>query len=129
MGKLSKEETARFSGADWMLRYAEEHGLDEARKELERRGVRQIPLKMKDEDVLNLYQNERKNITACILTLAVSTLRDEYGFSTERVRRFIERFNLKAACIAEDYVSFEDLQESIHQETGVYITLPGDYVV
>ena len=33
MSKLSKEETARFSGAAWMLRYAKEHGLEAAEKE------------------------------------------------------------------------------------------------
>ena len=126
MGKISKEEAARFSGADWMLRYAEEHGLEEARRELERRGVRQIPLKMRNEDVLNLYQNEQQNITKCILALTISALHDEYGFSMERIHRFIERFNIKADCITRDYVSFEDLQETIYQETGVRVTLPGD---
>ena len=124
MGKISKEEAARFSGADWMLRFVEENGVDAARKELERRGVRQIPLKINKDDVNNFYQNERNNIMMCTLILAASTLHDEFGFSTERLKRFVDRFNLKATCIAEDYISWEELQEIIHEKTGVYIVLP-----
>ena len=40
MGKLSKEEMARFQGAAWALRMVEEKGLEAAQKDLEQRGDR-----------------------------------------------------------------------------------------
>ena len=126
MSKLSKEELARFSGAEWMLKLAEEKGLEEARKEFDSRNLRGIPLQCRKEDVMRLYESERTNLTRCMLIIAVSTLHDEYGFGSERLKRYVDRFNLKASCLAENYVNWKDIQEEIKKETGVYIPLPED---
>ena len=126
MSRLSKEELARFSGAEWMLRLVEEKGLEEARKEFEKRNLRGIPLQCRKEDVLRLYESERDNLTKCMLIIAISTLHDEYGFGSERLKRYADRFNLKASCLAEDYVNWKDIQAEIAEETGIYVPLPED---
>ena len=126
MSGLSKEELARFSGAEWMLRLVEEKGLEYAKKELENRGIRGIPLKCRKEDVMKLYDEERTNISKCMILIAASTLHDEYDFGTEELNRYISRFNMKASCLADDYVSWKDVQKEICDETGIFIPLPED---
>ena len=126
MGRLSKEECARFSGAEWLLRLAKEKGLEEAEKELERRGVRNIPLAVNKKDLDDMWHSERANIILCLTLVAAATLHDEYDFDVEALNRYINRFNTKADCLSKDYVSWKDLQQIILNETGIFIPLPED---
>lgn len=126
MAGLSKEESARFSGAEWMLRLVEEKGIEEAKKELENRNLRGIPLKVKNEDVKKFYTEEYNNIVKCLTLISASTLYDEYDFGIEDLNRYINRFNTKASCIADDYVSWKEVQAEIRNETGILIPLPED---
>ena len=126
MGRLSKEELARFSGANWLLEFAKNNGLDEAEKEVERRGIRNMPLKLKDSDVDVFVDNERKNILNCFVVITLGILKDEFDFENSDCKRFSERFNLRASCILEDYVSWKDLRDSIEAELGIRIPLPDE---
>lgn len=128
MGKLSKEELARFSGAEWMVRYVKEHGLEAAEKELEKRGVRHIPLSVKEQDLKNFSEREKRNTIATVLMMSAMVLRDEFGFGTERINRFIDRFNNKTNCLCEGYVYWKDMQDTIKEETGILIPLPDEFM-
>lgn len=124
MGRLSKEELARYSGAGWAIRLAEQMGLDEAKKELERRGALSIPLAAKKVDIDRFCETEKANTIVTVMLMAAVTLRDEYGFGQERIHRFIERFNTKTKCLVESYVNWEELRDQLAQETGIVIELP-----
>lgn len=128
MGKLSKEELARFSGAEWMVRYVKEKGLEAAEKELEMRGVRGIPLAVKEGDLVRFSNREKKNTIATMILMACMTLRDEFGFGFDRMNRFIDRFNKKTECLVGKYVSWKDIQETIREETGLLIPLPDEFL-
>lgn len=124
MGKLSKEEVARYSGANWLIEYAKKNGLEAAEKELEMRGVRNIPLGVNKTDLHKFEVEEKKNTIATILLMACATLHDEYGFGYDRMNRFIDRFNMKTECIVDNYVDWTDIQQTIQEETGLFIPLP-----
>ena len=128
MSKLSKEELARFSGAEWMVRYVKEHGLEEAEKELERRGVRHIPLGVKEQDLKNFSEREKRNTIATVLMMSAMVLRDEFGFGRDRMNKFIDRFNKKTSCLVEGYVYWKDMQQTIAEETGILIPLPDEFL-
>ena len=128
MSKLSKEELARFSGAEWMVRYVKEHGLEEAEKELERRGVRHIPLGVKEQDLKNFSEREKRNTIATVLMMSAMVLRDEFGFGRDRMNKFIDRFNKKTSCLVEGYVYWKDMQQTIAEETGIFIPLPDEFL-
>ena len=128
MGKLSKEELARFSGAEWMVRFIKEKGIEAAEKELEMRGVRGIPLAVKEGDLVRFSTREKKNTIATMILMACMTLRDEFGFGFDRMNRFIDRFNKKTECLVGKYVSWKDIQETIREETGLLIPLPDEFL-
>lgn len=123
MSKLSKEEQARFSGAAWLLEFAKEHGLDEAEKEIERRGIRNMPLKLKDSDVEVFVKNERTNVLNCVLINTLVVLNDEFGFKDYECKRFVDRFNLKSACLVDGYVNWRELRDTVKEELGIHIEL------
>lgn len=124
MAGLSKEECARFSGAEWLLKLAKEKGLEAAEKELTERGVRNIPLMVKKQDVDKLYTQERINLILCLTLVSALTLHDEFDFETEQLNEFIKKFNLTADCLTKDYVTWQGLQTIIKEETGIFIPLP-----
>lgn len=126
MGGLSKEEQARFSGMNYLLEYAKKYGLEEAEKEVERRGIRNMPLKIKDSDVEVFVNTERKNILNCFVVITLGILNDEFDFTDKDCKRFSDRFNLRAACILEDYVSWQELRDTIETELGIKIPLPNE---
>ena len=128
MSKLSKEETARFSGAAWMLRYAKEHGLEAAEKELDNRGIRYIPLAVKDSDLKRFSERDKRNTIATMIMMSAMVLRDEFGFGRDRMNKFIKRFNEKTACLVEGYTYWKDIQQTILEETGILIPLPDEFL-
>ena len=123
MSRLSKEELARFSGANWLLEFAKKNGLDEAEKEVARRGIRNMPLQLKNSDVDTFVQSERQNVLNCLLINTIAVLSDEFGFKDYECKRFVDRFNLKSACIVEGYVNWKDLRDSLKDELGIEIAL------
>lgn len=129
MGKLSKEEVARFSGADWALRIAEAEGVEGLRKELERRNILQIPLKASKADVEEAVNKIKQNVMATVLLMSCSALRDEFGFGYTRMNRFLERYTLKAKCLVDKYVYWKDLYQTILDETGIEIKLPDEFMM
>lgn len=128
MNKMSKEEIARYQGAAWMLRMAEEQGLEQARQELEHRGIRQMPCGINKADLKRFEQYEKQNTIKTVLLMSVMVLHDEFDFGFERLNRFIERFNTKTACLVDDYVNWKDIQQTIAEETGIRINLPDDFI-
>ena len=124
MAGISKEELARYSGAEWLLRLAKEKGIEEAEKELTERNIRGIPLAVKKSDLDKLYENERVNLTLCMILISAATLHDEFEFDVENLNQFIHRFNLKSECLCSDYVTWQELQQTIKEETGILIPLP-----
>lgn len=129
MGKLSKEEMARFQGAAWALRMVEEKGLEATQKDLDQRGIRHLPLACNKNDIRKFEEYEKKNTLATVLMMTCMTLRDEYGFGFDRMNRFIRRFNTKTECLVDGYVNWKELQETIREETGILIPLPDEFMM
>ena len=124
MPKLSKEELARYGGAEWAIRLTEERGIEGAKQYLEERGIKGIPLAAKQSDLDRFCEEEKANTIATIMMMAAVTLRDEYDMDAEQIDRFIKRFNTKTECLLGQYVNWEELRDGLAEETGIRITLP-----
>ena len=49
---------------------------------------------------------------------------DEFGFEQPEINRFIKLFNSRAECLVKDYVSWKDIQQTMAEETGIWIPMP-----
>ena len=128
MGKLSKEEAARFGGARWMVDYIKEHGIEAAEKELEMRGIRHMPLGLNKTDVKKFEEYEKKNTLSTVLIMSCMVLRDEFEFGTKRMNQFIRGFNRRTECILDDFVQWKDFKKLIEEETGIELPLPDEFM-
>ena len=111
-----------------MVEYVKQHGLEAAEKELEQRGIRHMPLAVNKQDLKKFSDYEKKNSVATVTMMAVVTLRDEFGFGKKRMHRFLDRFGKKTDCLLEGYVNWKDFQQTIKEETGIFIPLPDEFL-
>ena len=120
MAKVDKKiHEYRMSGASWILDIVKKDGIEAAENELKRRGADFIPMEI-NNDALKDFETRVKGRTIdTICLLSAVTLRDEFGFGKDRLRRFVERFNEKADCLGDDYVTWGDMIEQMKEETGI----------
>lgn len=74
-----------------------------------------LPKNAIDECVLKIKENTIDTITI----LSAITLRDQFGFGAERIKRYIERFNNKAECLMDDYTTWDEQIEILKEECGL----------
>lgn len=127
MSKLSKEELARYQGANWILDKVKEVGIEEAEKELIRRGARNIPLAVKDSDLRKFEQTEKANTIKSMLLISIYCIHDAYDFDEKEINEFIKLFNSRAESLVKNYVSWKDIQQTMAEETGIFIPMPDGF--
>lgn len=127
MSRLSKEELARYQGANWILDKIKAVGIEEAEKELIMRGARNIPLAVKDSDLHKFEQSEKSNTIKSMLLFSIYCMYDEFGLDVEQINKFIARFNARAECLVKNYVSWKDIQQTMAEETGIWIPMPDGF--
>ena len=109
----------RMSGAAWILDIAQRYGVDEAVKELKRRNAEFIPFEVPHEELEACTKRIKNNTVDSICLLSAVTLRDEFDFGRSRLNRFMDRFNSKAECLADDDVSWTDMRQTMREECGL----------
>lgn len=55
------------------------------------------------------------------LLLGLMVLRDEFGFGTKRMERFIDRMHDLMDSYNKGYINTDDLNKTIHEETGIKV--------
>jgi len=127
MSKLSKEELARYQGANWILDKIKAVGIEEAEKDLIMRGARNIPLAVKDSDLRKFEVSEKANTIKSMLLISIYCIHDAYGFEEKELNEFINLFNKRAECLVDKWVSWKDIQQTMAEETGIFIPMPDGF--
>ena len=116
MSKLSKEELARYQGANWILDKIKAVGIEEAEKELIMRGARNMPLAVKESDLRKFEQTEKANTIKSMLLISIYCIHDAYDFDEKEINEFIKLFNSRAESLVKNYVSWKDIQQTMADE-------------
>lgn len=125
---MRKEERWRLEGISYAINFLKSHDGDikALEEDAKRRGALEIPVGVTRTQLDEFSDRIRHNCTMTMALVAISVLHDEFGFSNKqqagkkgRLDRFIDRFNQKAECLESDYVSWEELRQTIMEECGV----------
>lgn len=108
----------RNEGMLYAYNYAREHGLDALEDEIKLRRITNLPTKVSTKALNECVINIKNNVTDTFVLLLVQTLQDEFGFGPKRLKRAIDRFELKASCIGENYLTWQDMIDTIREELG-----------
>lgn len=55
------------------------------------------------------------------MLLGLMALRDEFGFSTKRMQRFIDKMHDVLESYNKGYINIDDLSQTIFEETGIKV--------
>ena len=58
-----------------------------------------------------------------VTVLSVAVLRDEFEFGKKRCQRYIDRMNLKAECLTEGFVKWNEIVEDIDNDMGIRLRI------
>lgn len=109
----------RNQGMSFALRVAERNGVEGLRQEIKARGIMNIPLEHSLKEVNEFAQRVREDTFNAVMVMAFMTLKDEFGFGNKRLERFQERFKTKTDCLAENYLTWQDMVDTIQKENGI----------
>lgn len=118
-----KEDTARLDGMAYALKQIKANGVEAFEKELAMRGRRGLAIPVSQADLVAGSQRIKEMTLDTVLTLAVATLHDEWQFGKKRCKRFADRYSLKAACLADNLVSWDDYTQMIKDELDLKIEI------
>lgn len=123
MAKINEYMAGREDGLQLALTIVKERGIEGLEEEIRFRNITGIHTLL-DKKSLETATRKIKEMTVDTFTvLSVATLRDEFDFGKKRCERFINRMNLKAECLLDDMVTWQDLIDNIEEEMGIKLRI------
>ncbi|MCB6414537.1 hypothetical protein LI221_05560 [Faecalimonas umbilicata] len=123
MAKTNEYMAGREDGLQLALRIVKEKGIEGLEEEIRFRNITGIHTLL-DKKSLDTATKKIKEMTVDTFTvLSVATLRDEFDFGKKRCERFIDRMNLKAECLLDDMVTWQDFIDNIEEEMGIKLRI------
>lgn len=119
MAKKNDFMDGRNEGMLYAYNYAKEHGIDALEKEIEMRRITNLPTGVSKKAMQECITLIKHHTIDSLIVLMVATLRDELGFGAKRIKRIVDRFELKAKCLSDDYVTWQDIIDDIKSDLGI----------
>ena len=113
----------RNEGMLYAFNYAKDNGLDALEKEVKLRGLTNIPTQVNTKVINECIENIKNNTCDTFAILMVSVLHDEFGFGQQRCQKAIDRFMLKAECLGDNYVTWQDYIDMIKEELNIQMDI------
>lgn len=123
MSKMTDYQSGREDGLLLAERIVKEGGLERLQEEIKYRGITGIHTQLAKKEIEKASEVIKMTTIDTILLLALSTVRDEFGFGEKRMQRLINRIEKKATCLIGNMATWEDFREMIKEETGIKVNV------
>ena len=123
MSKMTDYQAGREDGLLLAERIVKEGGLERLQEEIKYRGITGVHTQLAKKEIEKASEVIKMAAIDTILLLALSTVRDEFGFGEKRMQRLINRMEKKATCLIGDMATWEDFRETIKEETGIEVNV------
>ncbi len=123
MSKMTDYQAGREDGLLLAERIVKEGGLERLQEEIKYRGITGVHTQLAKKEIEKASEVIKMTTIDTILLLALSTIRDEFGFGEKRMQRLINRMEQKATCLIGDMATWEDFRETIKEETGIEVNV------
>lgn len=123
MSKMTDYQAGREDGLLLAERIVKEGGLERLQEEIKYRGITGVHTQLAKKEIEKASEVIKMTTIDTILLLALSTIRDEFGFGEKRMQRLINRMEQKATCLIGDIATWEDFRETIKEETGIEVNV------
>lgn len=123
MSKMTDYQAGREDGLLLAERIVKEGGLERLQEEIKYRGITGVHTQLAKKEIEKASEVIKMTTIDIILLLALSTVRDEFGFGEKRMQRLINRMEKKATCLIGDMAKWEDFRETIKEEMGIEVNV------
>ena len=123
MSKMTDYQSGQEDGLLLAEKIVKEGGLERLQEEIKYRGITGIHTQLAKKEIEKESEVIKMTTIDTILLLALSTVRDEFGFGEKRMQRLINRMEKKATCLIGDMATWEDFRETIKEETGIEVNV------
>lgn len=123
MAKIDNYIAGREDGLQLALNIVKKKGVKGLEDEIKFRNATKIHTLL-DKKSLEIATQKIKEMTVDTVTvLSVAVLRDEFEFGKKRCQRYIDRMNLKAECLTEGFVKWNEIVEDIDNDMGIRLRI------
>lgn len=121
MAKISKEEQARRDGFEYFVRLyrSQKIRIPEIDEEIRRRGLIGKPIGLDKKAELEYVGQIQKHTLQVALVIYVWILHNKLEFGEKRILRAMDWFWDMADLLTDDYLDYQDIADTLLQETGV----------
>lgn len=119
MARLSKEEQARRDGMDYAYRLLKEQGIEALEKRVDRNRKSFAPAFLGEQKLHDFENYVKQNCIISFTCMMAMVLRDKYGFGKKRMAEYSVAFHDLADSIDGGWLTYNDIIETIKEETGV----------
>lgn len=123
MSKMTDYQSGREDGLLLAEKIVKEGGLERLQEEIKYRGITGIHTQLAKKEIEKASEVIKMTTIDTIILLALSTVRDEFGFGEKRMQRLINRMEKKATCLIGNMATWEDFRETIKEETGIEVNV------
>lgn len=113
----------RNEGISFALKIAKEKGIDALENECKFRNLTNMPSQVDKVAAERAIEEIKARVLDTVLIMSIAVLHDEFDFGSLYCSRFKERFNKKAECLADEYVTWADYTEMIEEELKIELTI------
>ena len=123
MAQVDNYIAGREDGLQLALNIVKKKGVKGLEDEIRFRNATKIHTLL-DKKSLEIATQKIKEMTVDTVTvLSVAVLRDEFEFGKKRCQRYIDRMNLKAECLTEGFVKWNEIVEDIDNDMGIRLRI------
>lgn len=119
MGNMNKERRAYMDGMAYALKIAKESGIEGLEKEIEFRGLTNVPLNVSSAELIAAARVRAKDELQFVATATASTLTEHIKMPPSRVLDYLREFNRRVALYQHNPEEYEAAQARLNLNIGL----------
>ncbi len=123
MAKMNKELIARLEGMQYAYDFAKKNGLDALEEEIKFRCNTKLPYTTNRQQVMEFQEMIKQRMLSTVALMSVLILREEFGFGSQRLKRFSDKFKDNTEQLQSGDLTWRDTYEAMVQEVGFGISI------
>lgn len=123
MAKMNKELMARLEGMQYAYDFAKKNGLDALEEEIKFRCNTKLPYTTNRQQVIEFQEMIKQRMLSTMALMSVLILREEFGFGSQRMKRFSDKFKDNTEQLQSGDLTWRDTYEAMVKEVGFGISI------
>lgn len=119
MGNMNKERRAYMDGMAFALKIAREGGIEGLEKEIEFRGLTNVPLNVSRAELIQAARLRAKDELQFVATATASTLTEHIKMPPSRVLDYLREFNRRVLLFQTNPEEYEAAQARLNLNIGL----------